>query len=307
MKKNNHQKLKILVIGGHPADAFDNCGGTCLHHYRRGDSITAVVLTHGARIHDVVISDLMRKKGSEVPQGDHLRKLIEKRSKVKQNEVRKACAIMGIKDVRFLTYDDHIFLVREDVISDLSRLIREIKPDIIITHYPYDSGGFADQHAITSQTVLWAIWVAGGVDPDDKNQPHRVPQVFFMGFPSHIIRGHALESEFSCHCQVYVDISDVIHLKLKAINMLSSQQYSGLYARKRTESVDGTAGLIVGTGYAEPFMPLYADVYDTLQVSDYQLKTANELESTKFDRLGFLVTKYGNLANYKKFLKKRNK
>ena len=38
------EKLTILVVGGHPADVFDHCGGTMAHHIQQGDN---VVLTAG--------------------------------------------------------------------------------------------------------------------------------------------------------------------------------------------------------------------------------------------------------------------
>ena len=49
--------LILLVIGAHPADIFDQSGGTMAHHARRGDRVACCVLTHGARVHDAVISD----------------------------------------------------------------------------------------------------------------------------------------------------------------------------------------------------------------------------------------------------------
>ncbi|MEZ4734419.1 MAG: hypothetical protein R3E79_45590 [Caldilineaceae bacterium] len=51
--------LRILSIGAHPADIFDQSGGTMAHHVKRGDDVGCVVLTHGARVHDAVISDAM--------------------------------------------------------------------------------------------------------------------------------------------------------------------------------------------------------------------------------------------------------
>ena len=49
--------LRLLSIGAHPADVFDQSGGTMAHHAKKGDWIGCVVLTHGARVHDKVISN----------------------------------------------------------------------------------------------------------------------------------------------------------------------------------------------------------------------------------------------------------
>ena len=289
--------LKILVIGAHPADAFDNAGGTCLHHTQKGDTVVAAIMTGGARLHDVVIADGLRKE-KQIPQGDKLKNLLKERSGVKIGEVHEACAIMGIHDVRFLGYDDSILLVKEQIIKDIAFLIRDVRPDILITHYPFDNGGYADQHAITGQCALHASWVSNTVDPEDPNLPHRVAQIFFMGFPSHFIKSSAMYREFSGHCQVYVDVSDVIDLKVKALGKLVSQQYGGDCAWKRVEAVEGGAGAAVKVAYAEPFIVAYADVHHTLPVSDFRLKVANEQEEKEHERLDFVVSKEGNLRKY---------
>lgn len=44
------EKLRILVVGGHPADVFDHCGGTLAHHVKNGDRVTCLALTQGLRI-----------------------------------------------------------------------------------------------------------------------------------------------------------------------------------------------------------------------------------------------------------------
>ena len=56
---NMSDNLRLLSIGAHPADIFDQSGGTMAHHVARGDWVGCVVLTHGARVHDKVISDEM--------------------------------------------------------------------------------------------------------------------------------------------------------------------------------------------------------------------------------------------------------
>ena len=67
--------LRILVVGAHPADIFDQSGGTMAYHVSRGDFVACVVLTHGARIHDDVISEAMWHE-KEFPGADELLKLM---------------------------------------------------------------------------------------------------------------------------------------------------------------------------------------------------------------------------------------
>ena len=70
------EPLRILSVGAHPADIFDQSGGTMAHHVERGDYVGCVVLTHGARVHDAVVSEEMFHK-DEVPTGDAIEKIME--------------------------------------------------------------------------------------------------------------------------------------------------------------------------------------------------------------------------------------
>ena len=63
MSGYSQKQLQILVIMAHPADTFDHCGGTLLHHIRKGDKVTVVSVLQGVRIHDAVVSDQLRYQG----------------------------------------------------------------------------------------------------------------------------------------------------------------------------------------------------------------------------------------------------
>jgi len=272
------EKLRILVIGAHPADVFDNAGGTLAHHIARGDTVTALALTQGARIHDVVISEGLRNR---VLPAEELDKLIEERTRVKHGEVREACAILGVTDVRFLTYTDAVMMVTEELVEATARLIREVRPHIVITHYPYENGGIANQHAITGQISIFAIDAAGGVGRGDTHTPWRVAQVFFMATPMGLHRATILGAEPIAHPDVYIDITDVIVRKVQALDCLKSQQYDGAYARKRAEGIDGAFGRFLGVPYAEAFISYRPQLYYHLPIGPWAVERANEMEGEK--------------------------
>ena len=46
--------IRVLCVGGHPADTFDSAGGTLAHHAQAGDSVTVVALTAGRQELDQV-------------------------------------------------------------------------------------------------------------------------------------------------------------------------------------------------------------------------------------------------------------
>ena len=292
--RDDSDPLRLMIFGGHPADVFDNAGGTLAKHIRRGDLVTAVGITHGVRVHDVMVSEALHQS-DQVPPEDEVRRLMAERSEVKRQEVIDACAVYGIDDVRFLTVDDSVLLVKEELIVQVARLIRELRPDIVITHNPFENGAISDQHAITSQVVMHGIQYAGGVDPADRNPPHRVAQIFFMGVPTSCLRTDSLTCEYGTFCNVFVDVSDVIHLKIEALDKMKSQQYDGLYARKITEAINGNFGMGVGVAYAEAFMSYRSEVHDALPLTPFLRQRAREPESDWYKRTGFLVTRDGKL------------
>jgi LmbE family N-acetylglucosaminyl deacetylase len=46
------RRFRFSSIGAHPADIFNQSGGTMAHHAARGDWVGCIVLTHGARVHE---------------------------------------------------------------------------------------------------------------------------------------------------------------------------------------------------------------------------------------------------------------
>ncbi|MBI3943996.1 MAG: PIG-L family deacetylase [Chloroflexi bacterium] len=285
------EKLRILLVGAHPADAFDNAGGTLCHHSRQGDQITSLVLTQGTRVHDKEISVGMSRAG-QIPAAVELQQRIQERSQVKQQEVKDACALLGIQDVRFLEYDDAVMTVSENLILAVARVMREVRPHVLITHWPGEWGGYADQHAVTSQIALHALQAAGGVYPGDPNPPIRITQVFFMATPSCLARTHVFSNQAGYYADVIVDITDVIDLKVRALDCLRSQSYNGGYARKRVESVDGSLGLFA-TGaraaYAEGFIRQYSETHDLLPITEKALAWAKMTEIEQMEQYCKLV------------------
>jgi len=80
----------------------------------------------------------------------------------------RPCRILGFEDVHFLGVDDSVLLVDAAIIRRLASLFRELRPDIVLTHYPFEHAGLGD-HAVTGQMVVRALGHAAGVDPGDRN------------------------------------------------------------------------------------------------------------------------------------------
>ena len=277
--------LTLLLVGGHPADAFDNAGGTLAHHAAAGDRAVAAVMTHGVRSHGIQLIERYRMGKEETLVSTEVDDEVARAEDEKSNEVRQACALMGIEEVHFLEYSDDILLDREDLIRQLAHLIQECRPDIVITHHPFEKGGVSNTHSTCARITLQAIGAAGGLLTDSTRRPHRVAQVFFMGVQPACAPTDVLTAGMTVWCDVYVDITDVIELKVAALDMMRSQNYAGPYARKRVESVDGHFGLYSGVAYAEPFTSMQCQVYDRLPLTDHTRRLATEKKEAWHERV----------------------
>lgn len=265
--------LTLLVIGAHPADIFDQSGGTMAHHARRGDRVAACVLTHGARVHDAVISDEMFRAES-VPDADRLQQMMVERADVKAQEVRSACARLGCEELYFLGLDDAVLLLSEDAVRQVARLVRQVRPHVVLTHFPREGSTTTNPHAIAGQIALYGMQLAGSVDPGDTNRPHKVSQTFFFGTGAAPLPRDVWGAEGGYYNDVFIDITDVVDDKLAALDELVSQGYGGAYARKRIETSDGAFGNAVRCAYAEGFIKMNAECHHFLPVTDHALELA---------------------------------
>ncbi|NIA07862.1 MAG: hypothetical protein GWP14_09580 [Actinobacteria bacterium] len=255
----NVRKMKIMAICAHPGDAFDDSGGTLCHHAERGDEVIVVLLTNGARSHAALFTDEKRKaKGQRDEKKANM--TVEQIEQVKADEIIAAGKELGITDIRFMHEEDDILLVKEETILKVADLIREEKPDILVTHHPEQEGGLLTTHPIVGQIVMLGYEAAGARwTRDETLPPHQISQVFFIGQVN--AKAWSLAHVYHPHWYVYVDIEDVVDRKIKALDHLKSQRYEGILARKRIEVADGWIGTRVDVSYAERFIPMIPEVY----------------------------------------------
>ena len=231
------------------------------HHAKRGDWVGCVVLTHGARVHDKVISNDLFKSES-VPDAEQLQQMMEERSEVKKEEVRKACGILGFSDIRFFGEDDRVLMRTEENVS---------------------------AHATAGQIVLNAVGLAAGVDPGDTASPHRVAQIFYFGTGGAPLPHNVWNAQGGYYNEVFIDITDVVEQKLAALDCLVSQGYGGAYARKRIETSDGSFGMSGHVPYAEAFIRNSAETHYHLPLTDYAIKLAQSSDHEIIDRASYRV------------------
>ncbi len=96
------EPIRLLIVAAHPADAFDQAGGTLAHHVAEGDQVSALILTGGARSHDWKMVD-RHLKGEEPVDVDQES---DEAHQQKTDETRRACAELGITDLHFFGLED---------------------------------------------------------------------------------------------------------------------------------------------------------------------------------------------------------
>jgi len=267
---NEVSRMKILVIAGHPADMFDHCGGTLMHHIQQGDEVVCASITQGLRVHDEVIYDLFRSEAAATMPQEELDALLKERQRVKYGEVIEACHMFGIQDIRFLDYDDEILSVTPEMISKVAQLIREVRPELLITHWPYQGDTFSNHHAVTGQLALAGATAAHGINFKQNVPSWNVTQIAYMicpaDFRSTVISNHGR----TAHISYYVDVTDVAEIKVKALKCMHSQKYDTPgYGEKVLEMWSGNLGMTARVGYAEAFAVEHPEVGRTIPVSDH--------------------------------------
>lgn len=100
----------ILAIGAHPDDIEIGVGGTLTKHYERGDNVSILVLTRGAR-------------GGE--------------GQTRISEAKKAAALIGA-DLFQGNLEDTRISMGTPTIDIIEAVIEEFTPDVVYTHSEHD-------------------------------------------------------------------------------------------------------------------------------------------------------------------------
>jgi len=166
---------KILVILAHPDDPEFFCGASVARWVRAGHHITYCLLTCG----DKGTKDLAL--GS-----DEL-------CSIRQAEQRTAAKILGVEDVRFLNYPDGYLVPDINLRRDVTRVIRTVRPDILVTCDPQtlftaNAGLNHPDHRAAGQATLDAVFPSARdhlsfieLWRDEKLEPHIVREVWVCG------------------------------------------------------------------------------------------------------------------------------
>ena len=114
---------KLLVVSAHAADYVWRSGGTIAKYIKHGADVHVVVLSFGIRGES---NDLWKKEGATY----------DSVKAERLAETKKAAEILGIKNIEFWDLPDYPMepALNDETRERLIRKIREVQPNIIITH-----------------------------------------------------------------------------------------------------------------------------------------------------------------------------
>jgi LmbE family N-acetylglucosaminyl deacetylase len=209
-----------MVIVAHPDDPEFFCGGTIALWSRAGHEIIYLVLTNG-------------NKGSDDPAMTPAR-LIE----VRRNEQRAAANLLGVRSIIFLDEPDGELRATLQLRQQVVREIRRHQPQVVICPDPtayYFGNTYVNHpdHRAAGRVALEAIF------PAARNRMYH-PELLSEGLLPHAVREIYLIG--ALQPDRWVDITDVMDLKIQAIRSHASQladpEGSIERVRQRAEGVD---------------------------------------------------------------------
>lgn len=129
----------VLFIFPHPDDETLACGGTIIQMTRDGIPVSYICGTLGEMGRNMGKPTFATRE--TLPQ-------------IREQELREACDIMGVRELRLLGIRDKTveFLDPEALADRLRAMIRELDPDLVITYHPVH-GVHPDHNALGAAVV----------------------------------------------------------------------------------------------------------------------------------------------------------
>jgi len=201
MVEPSAEPMKIVVIVAHHDDIEFGSAGSIAAWTENGAKVTYVIITDGG-------------SGSNEP-GVVREELAERR---RQEQIAAAAAV-GVTDIRFLGYPDGTLEPTIDLRRDLTRIIRELKPDRVVCEDPttvFVEDGYINHpdHRAAGEAAVYATFPSSETRPifpellEEGYEPHKVKELFLTLTlnPTH-----------------YVDISATMEKKINALRAHESQ------------------------------------------------------------------------------------
>jgi LmbE family N-acetylglucosaminyl deacetylase len=200
-QEQNDSPKRVLVVMAHPDDGEFGAAGTIARFARQGYEVYYCVVTDG-------------NVGSSDPEMTS-----EKLAAIRQEEHRAAARTLGAKEALFLHYVDSTLEPTLQLRKDITRLIRQVKPEIMICQDPtvrWSGQGYINHpdHRAAGEATMAAIMPSSDtrlIFPDllkEGLEPHKIKELYLAGTQS---------------ADRWVDITETIDVKIEALRQHKSQ------------------------------------------------------------------------------------
>jgi 4-oxalomesaconate hydratase len=233
----------LLAIGAHAADFVWRAGGALALTASNGGTASVIALSYGER----------GESGELWKEPDQT---IENVKRVRHGEAERAATALGA-DFRCLDLGDYPLEVEGEALTVLTDAIRELAPEVIVTHTDRDP--FNPDHPVAFHAVERARALAAGAGVSSAF-PTIAPPALFLFEP------HQPEL---CNFTptTFVDITPVIEAKREAMRAMAAQKYLQTYYDQRAEQRAHHARRAAGAAevrHAEAFQRVLPQVVSEL-------------------------------------------
>ena len=219
--------MRVLAIGCHPDDLEIACYGTLAKYVKIGHEVHVCHVANGNLGHVEIMQDELRA--------------------MRFQEAENAAKVIGAIHHSIDIDDLYVTAENDELIRRLAKVVREVRPDLVITHNDYD---YMNDHMQTYYSTFRATFGASCAhfdmsDPAPAVAPcpiYHMDTVAGTGF---------IPTE-------YVDITDTIELKLQALACHKSQiewmkEHDGIDFLDFVRTCSKVRGYQSGVEYAEGF------------------------------------------------------
>lgn len=221
-----------MVVFAHPDDAEFTVGGTVAKWAREGTEVAYVCVTDGGA-------------GSNEPGRTR-----EEIRRVREAELREACAVLGVKECSILGFPDGAVEPTLEVRRAITREVRRFRPTVLVA--PDPTRFWDHERTYVNHPDHRAVGVAcmAVINPDAPTRP-QFPELLEEGLEPYEVPFLWIPA-FDADADTFVDIADTIDLKVEALRCHRSQLQGWPveeWVRRRAKERGAARGL----QYAEAF------------------------------------------------------
>lgn len=218
--------MNILGIGCHPDDLEIGCGGTLAKYAKQGHKVFMCHIANGNMGHKVIMPDELNR--------------------IRTKEAEDAARTLGAEAISLDIGDAYVEAGNKELRNRLTKVVRETKADLIITHNPVDYMRDHEQASALAVDVSFMTSIPHLIEGSQSTD--NLPPVFYMDALAGI---GFIPTE-------YVDITEEMELKLEAVACHKSQivwmrEHDGIDFLDFVRTCNKYRGLQSNCTYAEGF------------------------------------------------------